>query len=287
MAEGNVAKEVLRSVIIPSAERLVGRVNLVRLARFLTNEVRLDTGNDMRGNGERMVMRVLCERAGRNMTVLDIGANVGDWTASFMDTARTSHRRDFVVHAFEPCCATHAMLEQRLNGAPERDRTFLHACAMSDHPGETMLHVVGDGIGVNSVHRADGQSWTRTELVKLDTIDAFAKRHDLLGIAFVKSDAEGHDLHVLRGARGLLSERTITAIQFEYNWRWIMARSYLRDVFELAGTAYRIGKITRRGVEWYSKWDPELETFREGNYLLCLNECVEWFPAIRWWKLDA
>ena len=288
MHEVSLAKELLRSWIVPGAERLVGRANVVRFARFLTNTARLDAPNDMRTNGEQLLMRAVCAHAEPTMTVLDIGANVGDWTLAFAAAARAARCKDVVIHSFEPCEATHAMLERRLNhGRIDPAEVVSHACGMSDQPRRATLHVVGDGVGVNSVHIADGYQWTRTETVKLDTIDDFAERHDLRRITLAKSDTEGHDLHVMRGARRLLSQRAISVIQFEYNWRWVMARTYLRDVFEVAGTAYRVGKITPRGVEWYDAWDQELETFREANYVLCLKDCVSWFPAVRWWKLDT
>ena len=28
----------------------------------------------------------------------------------------------------------------------------------------------------------------------------------------------------------------------------------------------------------------ELETFREGNYILATEEALSWFPAVRWWN---
>ena len=58
--------------------------------------------------------------------------------------------------------------------------------------------------------------------------------------------------------------------QFEYNHRWILGRFFLRDAFELVQAfGYRVGKLTPRGVEFYPGWDPELETFVEGNYVAC------------------
>ena len=272
----STARDVLRIFIIPGAERLVGRRNIVRAARFVTNVVRRDEPNDLRENGERLLMRVVCENAPRDMTVLDVGANVGDWTAAFFDAARAAGRADFALHAFEPCAATFTMLERRLAALPLRAQALAHASGMSEQPEEATLHVLGDGIGINSVHRADGYAWARTETVALDSLDAFAARHGMAHLTLVKSDTEGHDLHVLRGARGLMAKRAISVFQFEYNWRWIMARSYLRDVFALAGSAYRLGKLTRTGVEWYPSWDPELESFREANYVLSLDECVDW-----------
>ena len=59
-------------------------------------------------------------------------------------------------------------------------------------------------------------------------------------------------------------------MQFEINHRWIFSRTYLKDAFELLGEfGYSIGKILPGGVEFYSEWDSQLETFCENNYLAC------------------
>jgi len=93
---------------------------------------------------------------------------------------------------------------------------------------------------------------------------------------FIKSDVEGFDLSVLRGAVPLLSERRIGLLQFEYNHRWISTRSYLRDVFELVdGLPYHVCKVVPDGVDAYESWHPELETFFEANYLLVRDDLIE------------
>ena len=82
----------------------------------------------------------------------------------------------------------------------------------------------------------------------------------------------------------MLGEGRVDYLQFEYNHRWIAFRSYLRDVFDLIKPfEYTLGKITPKGVEFYDKWDPDLEKFLEGNYLLCRNPHRSQLPSIRWW----
>ena len=41
-------------------------------------------------------------------------------------------------------------------------------------------------------------------------------------------------------------------------------------MFELVQPiGYKLGKVTPKGIEFYEAWDPELETYREGNYVAC------------------
>jgi hypothetical protein len=37
-------------------------------------------------------------------------------------------------------------------------------------------------------------------------------------------------------------------------------------------------------VEFYPRWDAELETFVEGNYVACDPAVAARLPAVPWWK---
>ena len=117
------------------------------------------------------------------------------------------------------------------------------------------------------------------------TLDSYVEHAKLDKITLLKIDTEGHDLAVLRGAQKLIASHRIAAAQFEYNHRWIDARSYLRDSFELFQPhGYCVGKLTPYGLEFYPMWEAELETFVEGNYVACLPHVAERLPSVQWWK---
>jgi hypothetical protein len=95
-------------------------------------------------------------------------------------------------------------------------------------------------------------------------------------VDFVKSDVEGFDLSVLRGASSLLAESRIGLFQFEYNHCWISTRSFLRDVFELVdGLPYHVCKVVPGGIDACESWHQELETFFETNYVLVRDDLLE------------
>ena len=152
--------------------------------------------------------------------------------------------------------------------------------------GLSSLNVIAPGAGRNSLHEVPGgpEDFV-TEEVTTTTLDTYAENAGLDHIAFVKVDTEGHDLAVLGGAQHLLAARRIKVVQFEYNQRWVYARSFLRDAFELlVPIGYRVGKLTPRGVEFYPGWDTDLETFIEGNYVACTAETSAALPTVTWWK---
>ena len=71
------------------------------------------------------------------------------------------------------------------------------------------------------------------------------------------------------GCKEMFKNNRIIALQFEYNWRWINSKSYLKNVFDYFNdTNYLIGKITSNEVQIINDWNPELEKFYESNYLI-------------------
>jgi FkbM family methyltransferase len=267
--------------------RVTGRRQVVRAARFVLRRACLDVPNDLRTNGESSLQRWILDLTppGQRLHVIDVGANVGRWSAAMLAAAeRVGRSGDLDLHAFEPSAYTFQRIEATLAG----EQATLHQMAVSDRTGWSLLHVVGLGAGTNSLHTPpDGLPVQSTEEVPVTTLDSYAATSGLRDLALVKVDTEGHDLSVLRGARELFAGQRISVAQFEYNHRWIAARCYLRDAFELLSPlGYRIGKLTPVGVEFYPGWDPELETFVEGNYVACREAVARRLPALRWWKAE-
>jgi FkbM family methyltransferase len=268
--------------------RIVGRRHVIRAARFVLGCARLDVPNDLSANGESSLQRWILDlsSSGSQFHVVDVGANVGRWSAFMLAAAtRAGRLEDLDLHAFEPSSYTFARLSEVLDGEP----VHLSRAALCDRSGSSTLHVVAPGAGTNSLHQSPGSLATATtEEVVTTTLDSYADAAGLGQIALVKIDTEGHDLAVLRGARRLLAGQRILVAQFEYNHRWIYARSFLRDAFELLESfGYRLGKLTPRGVEFYPGWDTELETFVEGNYVACVPWVTGQLPSVPWWKSTA
>ena len=266
--------------------RAAGRRQVVRAARFVLWRARLDVPNDLRTNGESSLQRWVLNLSppGQEIHVIDVGANVGRWSVAMLGAAQESGRSgDLRMHVFEPSAYTFGRLAATLHG----QKVKLQRMAMSDRSGSSLLHVMAPAAGTNSLHAPHGvSSGALTEEVTTTTLSSYAEQAGLDQLALVKIDTEGHDLAVLRGARQLFAEQRISVAQFEYNHRWIYARSYLHDAFELLEPlGYRVGKLTPAGVEFYPSWDAELETFVEGNYVACRQAIAKQLPSVRWWKL--
>jgi FkbM family methyltransferase len=243
------------------------------------NEARFDVPNNPCCNGEFLVQATVIRYAkpGQKIVALDVGANVGDWTFALLDQAQDNV--DVQVHAFEPCLGTYTILLNRISAQSGAAKVSPVRQACSSSAGLGALYVISAGAGTNSLTCAEQDA--SMEQVELTSIDEYCHASGIDQISIIKIDAEGHDLAVIRGATGMLQQQRIQVLQFEYNQRWIFSSAFLRDAFNLLSPlGYTIGKVTPFGVEFYDRWDWELETFREGNYIACLSAWVGHFNAI-------
>jgi FkbM family methyltransferase len=289
--------EAAKQLLVRSLWVAIGRRNLVRLGRFLGNEGRLDVANSPETSGEYVVQQRVIGKATPNgstrnggavddLVACDVGANVGRWTMAFLATAQSSGRRA-VIHAFEPCDGTREVLTKNLRGRGLETLVRVNAIALSSKKEQRSFFSAGATLGINSLYPIPDRAPVEqsSSIVETETLDRYCAANGIDHLHFVKVDTEGHDLEVLYGGRAMFARGAVDVAQFEYNHRWIDARHFLRDAFEyFAPLAYHVGKITPRGVEFYDAWDPELETFREGNYLAIKRSLINTFDCVRWWK---
>ena len=213
------------------------------------------TGNfQLDESGERRVLAIVGRQGGG--TLIDVGANVGEWSLAAAELVPGS-----MIHAFEPVASTGVLLAKAL--APLGDRAVVHLCGLSDEDTTMSINVPRDGSALSSLV-AEGGHREQITLVRGD-----AKCH-VLGIdhvRFLKIDTEGWDHRALAGMSGLLDDRAIDIVQFEYGPWALQSRFLLLDFYEhLEGAGMTIGKIYPRSVE-FGPYRPELEDFRGLNFL--------------------
>lgn len=237
------------------------RVFFWRIGRKLYCLARGEVQNDPRVNGEYWLLKLILGRSSRNVMLLDVGCNKGNWTAEALRLAMPGAAVQ--VHAFEPSAATREMLTRRL-GAEESVK--IHSYALSDSDGESLFYSSAEGAGTNSLSACSGD---RAERVEIKTIDNFLSSEGIESVSMVKIDTEGFDLLVIKGAERMLVEGRCEVVQFEYNWRWLLNHASLRDVFMfIADKPYRLGKLVGSAIEFYEEWHFELDRYFENNYVL-------------------
>jgi len=251
-----------------------------RLGRKLYLWGRGEVANEPTSNGEYWLLDEIVRAAPHHALVLfDVGCNRGNWSAHALEAA-SRHNKNATIHVFEPEPSALRGLTDRFKANPS---VTLNHSAVAETSGSMDFYVIKAAAGTNSLSKVPGAV---AVTVPVTTIDAYCNAHGISSIDFMKCDVEGFDSHVIQGAKNLLSAGGVGVLQFEYNWRWILPRRFLRDVFELCnGTDYMIGRLGPGRIDVFEEWHFELERFFEGNYLL-IRRGVQ-IPGTRVVRFDA
>jgi len=279
-------KKLIFKLLSGTLGSIIGHSNLVRIGSFIMRAGRLDIPNSMGKNGEELVQEAIIEYSGnKKIMIIDCGANKGQWTMQLVSTFLTMKSKKYLnIYCFEPSSYTFSQLLETLKHVQvEQIQLTKIQKALSNQQGNIDLKIVHDGAGTNSLV-AVPETYNKIEAVEVTTIDAFLKQQNLPYIDFLKIDAEGHDFDVILGAEKLLNHLQISVIQFEYNWRWIYGRHFLQEAFQFfEDRGYSVGKITPKGIQFYSHYDIRLESFIEGNYIACTKNWKKHFANSPGW----
>ncbi|MCH7540978.1 MAG: FkbM family methyltransferase [Proteobacteria bacterium] len=185
----------------------------------------------------------LCLLAGEADTFVDIGANVGLYSAVIGKLQ--SIYPSIKVYAFEPNLDTCARLRQTLSSR----KAQIEAVALSNKTGE-LEFVSGATSGVFGVHASHFQDPGRRQKVRCDKLDNFHIEGDSL---IIKIDVEGHEREVLEGARETITSGRVKAIYVDG-----YADENVPDLLEKAG--FRL--LEGRGLRPFEKGDHSLLAVR-------------------------
>jgi FkbM family methyltransferase len=259
-----------------------------RMGRKLYSRARGELSeNDIATNGETYVQACVLKHVrgttAEPLTIFDVGANLGEWTRELLEQLPSQSVSSTRVLMFEPVPGTFEKLQTNIDKFANGPLAQPYPLAMSNEVGEAEMVVLSETGGTNSLEFDDQMASKALDRTKIEktTLDLFCKAQGIEHIHLLKCDTEGHDAHALEGARELLQASAIDAAQFEYNHRWIYARSYLKDMFDLVeGLPYRIGRICPDHIEIFEGWHFELERYFEGNYLIIREPALGWFDIV-------
>jgi FkbM family methyltransferase len=193
-------------------------------------------------SGEHWIVRRCIGKADAPV-VFDVGANDGEWLAAVFRI-----NDSVAVHAFEP----QDTLARRI--AARGLNVTINNAAVGDRPGLLTLHDYADHPGsqhasllrgvIDSVH---GGTPRQTD-VPVVTLDDYCRDHDIQQIAFLKIDVEGFEIQVLKGARRLLAQGRINAIQFEFTHINVLGRVFFDDFVKIIGSDFRLHRLLPHGL---------------------------------------
>lgn len=143
---------------------------------------------------------------------------------------------------------------------------------MGDAEGTADIQIYHDTHNQNSIHGYVDRTPDALETITITTVDEYCETHHIDHIHYLKIDAQGHDVAVLRGAARMLEAGKIDFIQVEYDYGYVLARVLLKDVFDLmAKLPYRIYRIMPTYIQHISKYHVHFENFVHCNYVIIHN----------------
>jgi FkbM family methyltransferase len=149
-------------------------------------------------------------KEGQDICCLDIGANIGQ-TAKRM----RAYFPNAAIYCFEPVKNTYKELIENLAGYSNiRTYNFAMGANKGDLEISHREHSEWNSL-VKQPNEDDSQRDCTTEFVKIDTVDDFVKEEGITKIDILKSDTEGFEMEVLKGAKNSLEKRLIKTVYIE------------------------------------------------------------------------
>jgi FkbM family methyltransferase len=186
---------------------------------------------------DALQVKLFSTRLREGDTVIDIGAHYGVYSILMAAKVGRSGR----VVAFEPDPYARQMLARNIALNPLVKPPVVEACACSDSVGEATLFSRGgnaqsslarSGVEFSPAHQSES---IRVPLVTLD--DYLAER-GLPEPAWVKIDAEGAEIRILKGARKVLAGGANVICEL-HPYAWPELGSTLAELKELAAASGR------------------------------------------------
>jgi FkbM family methyltransferase len=217
-------QQQLKDIIRKLVYRIPRNRQLFLLTRTYADRYLGDNNSEFESDGELKLLQTALPKHGTPL-IFDVGANVGSWTRAVL-----AHNPTAVVHCFEPSPVSFA----ELSAQTFPPQVVLNQIGLGDQREQRQFQVHADSV-ISSLYPGYIQrAPDRIVDVQIDTVDNYCAEHGIDRIDYLKIDVEGHDFAVLKGAAAMLSAGKVTYTHFEYGKYWVLARTFLRDVFAFA-----------------------------------------------------
>jgi FkbM family methyltransferase len=213
-------------------------------------------------NGETWLLDRVAPHARR---FIDVGANRGEWSSTVLRLNPTA--------AGLAIDAARAATDQ-LNALSLGGLTVVHA-AVSDTEGEVTFLEEPEAGELSSLSARHARNAVPRQVRQI-TLDGLMAEHNWADVDILKVDAEGWDLHCLRGAEIALRQQRIAVVQFEYNAPWVDAGSTLKAAMDyLQGHGYAIASLGSDGLVSYD-YSRFGEFFQYSNFVAYTQAAGAW-----------
>jgi len=203
---------------------------------------------------------LLCTFAKQAHRVVDVGANVGRWTESALSILNGPAEAILI----EPSSSALQALSKKFDRDP---RVRIIPAAAGDQQGTVTFHEEADSGETSTVVADARRRPTLERKVRLTTVAAELNAAGWESADIVKIDAEGYDLHVLRGMTNLIEAQSIAVLIFEYNVSWRPAGSLLAEAESLLKRSGYEMYVLRKDGLYKSRYARYGEYFAYSNFV--------------------
>jgi FkbM family methyltransferase len=192
-----------------------------------------------------------------DMTLVDVGANIGLYTALAMHTLTAGGR----IVSVEPRPQTFTFLERNIasNQTPSGPTVNSFRLAASSEAGTRTLFQNPENKADNRVYVSDDFKWETTE-VESRPLDDVLTEQGIREINFLKMDVQGYEQMVLGGMKHTLRRSTNVILMTEFWPKGLReaggdARTYLEELAELGFKLYELKERPRGKLVPLADWD--------------------------------
>jgi FkbM family methyltransferase len=223
----------MKTVLVNLYIFLLSRKSLIKLNQYLFHlSLRgigvLNYENDRISGEDSFIKRMAIIL--QDQVVVDIGANIGDYSNIVASIAPSAK-----IYAFEPHPITFCTLSK--NAKQHNYSSFNSAC--SDVSGVLKLYDYSDAEGsehaslhqnvIEEIHQSTSKSWE----VAVTTLDTFIEANNIQNVRLLKIDTEGSELAVMKGAQKAITNKMIDVIHFEFNSMNVISKVFFKDIHDL------------------------------------------------------
>jgi len=202
----------------------------------------------------------------------DVGANRGDYTGFLLENATQLVE----AHLFEISGTMWSRLHERYGW---RGNVTVNAFGLGDESNTYPYRRFPGHEGVNTL--LDTDYWDLTyppvmEQAVTVTGDGYCKSKGIDLIHLCKIDTEGWDWKVLHGFEEMLSGNKIEVVQFEYGYTTADMHVVLKDFWDyLSGLGYKLGRLTKEGINWANFQYTDNDFFRCSNWVAFSPDAIK------------
>jgi FkbM family methyltransferase len=143
-------------------------------------------------------------------TIFDIGANTGQSVNQFL-----KYFPDSEIFSFEPNDAAFGVLQK---SNMNKKNVYLENCAIGSKI-EALAFTENESSDMSSFLELSRVGWGKIKnkkIINTETVDNYCKRNNIQQIDVLKSDTQGFELEVLKGAAEMMKLNKIHLVYFEF-----------------------------------------------------------------------